>query len=78
MSRRSTIFRMLAVAGGLAALPLTVSGSTGKVQFRDAACEMAGGNCCTEERSTCYPNNCSSQVCAQDNAYWSTAKGPCQ
>lgn len=76
MPSRSTLVRMLAIAGGLAALPLSVSGSTGNLRITDAVCEKAGGTCCYEERSTCYPNECTNPICSQNNAYWIT-EGSC-
>lgn len=77
MSRRSTLIRALAVVGGLVALPFTVSGSTGRLRINDAVCEQAGGTCCYESGSTCYPNGCSNGLCSQDNAYWKSA-GSCR
>ena len=31
---------------------------------------LAGGTCCGQEFARCYPNNCSSSLCAVANSYW--------
>lgn len=77
MSGVSRFLRVVLVAGGLAALPLTVGASGHLVKVNDAQCEQLGGTCCYEEGATCYPNNCSNQICSQARAYWKEGSGPC-
>lgn len=67
MSQLATLLKVVAVAGTLALLPLTVS-SSGRVVANDAYCD--GGTCCPEYGSLCYPNGCSSSECMQPNRYW--------
>ncbi len=76
MLRAFSLLRAATIAGGLCALPFTLSGSSGDVTFNDAVCEKAGGTCCPQNGSTCYPNGCNNGICSQDNAYWKS-EGRC-
>ncbi len=71
--------KALVVAGGIAALPLTLGGASGIVSI-NTACATGGGEggtCCMETASHCYPNGCSQQSCMEDNRYWRTDGKPC-
>lgn len=60
--------KILMIATGLLAVPLTFNASEASVSVAEAAC--AGGTCCEEDGATCYPNNCSSMLCSEEGAYW--------
>ncbi len=74
MKRVSTLMRAVAVAGGLTALPVTISMANG-VEMNDARCE--GGTCCFEVDSTCYPGSCSEKSCSEAQKYWKES-GSCK
>jgi len=75
MSRKPIWLRALVAAGGLLAVPLTINLSTATVRPNDALC--VGGTCCPEQKSTCYPDGCSSGWCNEENAYWRSDGKPC-
>lgn len=71
-----TWMRASVIAGGLMAAPLTYDAAEVTVKANDASCMATGGTCCSEKTSTCYPNNCQSVLCSQNDAYWK-AEGSC-